>query len=121
MLIEQFTDRTPISIEQDFYATMFLTNLVAFAKMESDMSIKHADSEKSLKYKHKTNEKMLIGLLKDKLILMLLCPDPNQRQRIFDGVIAEASRFKTEVRPGRHFDRPKDAHHRRRIRRKSVI
>lgn len=121
MLIEQFTGRTPISIEQDFYATMYLTNLVAFAKMESDMSIKQADDEKSLKYKYKTNEKMLIGLLKDKLILMLLCPDPNQRQQIFDGVIAEASRFKTEIRPDRHFDRPKDAHHRRRIRRKSVI
>ncbi len=121
MLIEQFTGRTPISIEQDFYATMYLTNLVAFAKMESDMSIKQADAEKILKYKHKTNEKMLIGLLKDKLILMLLCSDPNQRQQIFDELITEASRFKTEVRPGRHFDRPKDAHHRRRIRRKSVI
>jgi hypothetical protein len=121
MQIEQFTGRTRISIEQDFYATMYLTNLVSIAKMESDKRIKKDIDRRNLNCEYKTNEKMLIGILKDKLILMLLCPNPHKRNQIFESIIENATRYKTQIRPNRHFERPKDAHHRRKIRRKSVL
>ena len=89
--------------------------------METDGKIKHDIECKNIKYEYKTNEKMLIGLLKNKLILMLLCPDPLQRSHMFEYILQEASRYKTQIRPNRHFDRPKDSHHRRKLRRKNVL
>jgi hypothetical protein len=121
MLIEHFTGKTRISIEQDFYATMYLTNLVAFVKMQSDQLIKESSENKQLKHEYQTNEKMLIGILKDKLILALLCSELSKRENLFNHIITDVSRFKSEIRPGRHFECPKDAHHRRRHRLKNVL
>jgi hypothetical protein len=37
--IENFTGETPIAIEQDFYATMYLANMVALAKKDANQVI----------------------------------------------------------------------------------
>jgi len=113
LLIEHFTGKTKVSIEQDFYAAIYLANMAAFAKMESDSIIMKQDSSKSLKYKRKTNQQVLIGILKDKLILMLLCNNKKKREKMFQSIMRQVVRYKTDIRPGRHFKRPVDAHHRR--------
>jgi hypothetical protein len=47
-----FEDDQPVGVLQDFYATMFLTNLVAFAEMgcEEELELIHSSKENAYKY-----------------------------------------------------------------------
>lgn len=85
--LENFTGKTVASLLQDFWATMTLANLVAFAKIEADEKIQLAIQGKNLKHSYQANTNLLIGALKDKLILMLTLDDPLERQAIFDYII----------------------------------
>jgi hypothetical protein len=89
LMLENFTGKTVISVLQDFWATMTLTNLVAFAKHQADDQIKKADEGKNLKHERQANTNILIGNLKDKLILMLLCDDLAEQSQMFDKIMAK--------------------------------
>lgn len=106
LLLESFSGRTSISIKQDFYATMYLANIVAFSKDECDHIIAEDQKDKSLKYEYQVNEKTLIGSLKNDLVLALICKKPEVRVEILNRVLKEASRSRSEIRPGRQFERP---------------
>lgn len=47
--LENFSGRTLISVQQDFYATMFLSNLVAISKVIADESIQEMNSRQGAK------------------------------------------------------------------------
>ena len=47
--IENFTGETPIAIEQDFYATMYLANMVSLAKKDAQQIIEEKYKDKKLK------------------------------------------------------------------------
>lgn len=103
--IENFTGETPIAIEQDFYATMYLSNMVALAKMDADASIKEKNKDKNLKYEYKVNTNILIGKLKNSLVLMLLEKSAWKRSRILKKIMKEISRNIIPIRPGRRYPR----------------
>ncbi len=103
LLLETFTGRTSQAIKQDFYCTMYLANIVSFAKMETDEGIAVEQEQKDLKYKYETNENMLIGKLKNQLILALICDDMIIRQNILNNVLTKASRFRSPIRPRGQF------------------
>ena len=121
--IENFSGRTLISVQQDFYATMYLSNLVAITKIMSDEEIKKQAKDKELKYKYQTNESRLISQLKDEMILCLLIEDPMKRSEVMERIIQEAARNKSPIRSERSFDQ-KDPEKRRcsikRYRKKSL-
>jgi hypothetical protein len=121
LLLEHFTGKTRISIEQDFYATAYLSNMAAFVQSDADHAITAEDSHKALKYKRQVNRQILIGMLKDKFILMTLCDDTDKRNAMLDSITDKLVRYKTDIRPERHYSRPSDCHHRRRHRLKGVI
>jgi len=93
--IENFTGATQIAIEQDFYATMYLTNMVSLAKKDADQDIKEKYKDKNLKYEYKVNTNILIGKLKDNLILMMLEWSPRKRSKMLKEIKAN-SNFKLE-------------------------
>jgi len=105
--IENFTGTTKRAIEQDFYATIYLSNMVELARSRSDELIDNRNKDKNLKYKQKTNLNILIGSLKEKLIKMLLETSKKKRNKIFNEIIEQISRSTVPVRPGRHFARKK--------------
>jgi hypothetical protein len=108
LALESFSGRKPIAIEQDFYATMYLANIVSFTKIEVDQAIQTQDADKALKHQYQANEKMIVGHLKNKLVLALIQSNPDLRQHLFDQVILTLTRYKVPIRHGRHFDRTKD-------------
>ena len=115
--IENFSGRTLISVQQDFYATMYLSNLVAITKIMSDEEIKKQAKDKELKYKYQTNESRLISQLKDEMILCLLIEDPMKRSEVMERIIQAAARNKSPIRSERSFDRKDPEKRRRSIRR----
>jgi hypothetical protein len=84
--IENFTGETPIAIKQDFYATIYLSNMVALAKMDANAIINEKNKSKNLKYEYKVNTNILVGKLKNSLVSMLL--EKNSRKRsITEGLL----------------------------------
>ena len=97
LMLENFTGKTVVSVLQDFWATMTLSNLSAFTKLEADSQIEQADKEKDNKHKYQANTNILIGNLKDKLILMLLCDDPVRQSKMFDDIMAKIVKSKVPI------------------------
>lgn len=105
--IENFTGDTKIAVEQDFYASIYLSNMAALAKHEADEKITRKNAGKGLKYDYKVNMNILIGKLKDSMVLMLLEDSPRKRTKMFKVIMAEISRNIIPIRPGRSFIREK--------------
>ncbi len=105
--LQKFTGDTPLSVEQDFYATMFLANMASFVKREADEMIAIEQEGKDLTYEYKTNTNVLIGKLKTNLIRLILEKSPRRRKRIYKQILDEITRSRTPIRPGRSFIRNK--------------
>lgn len=103
--LENFTGKTVLSVFQDFYASMFLSNMATFAKYVTDAEIQKDHANKNLDYEYQTNVNILIGKLKDNLVLALLEPEPNKRDRALKKVLAEIAKNRTPIRPDRKFER----------------
>jgi hypothetical protein len=81
--------------------------MVEMARSRSDELVDERNKNKDLKYKQKTNLNILVGVLKEKLIKMLLENNSRKRNKIFKGIIDRITRSTVPVRPGRHFPRNK--------------
>jgi hypothetical protein len=103
--IENFSGETPIAIEQDFYATMYLSNMVSLAKMDANLIIEEENKDKELKYEYKVNTNILIGKLKNSLVLMLLEKSTRKRSKVLKKIMKEISRNVIPIRPGRSYIR----------------
>ncbi|WP_231272851.1 IS4 family transposase [Clostridium botulinum] len=103
--IENFTGRTKKAIEQDFYASIYLSNMIELARQESDKIIKEKNKGKNLKHEYKTNLNILIGSLKDKLIIMMLEKDRGKRTKMFKNIMKQASQNTIPIRLGRQYPR----------------
>ena len=99
--IENFTGDTKLAVEQDFYASMYLTNLVSISKAEVDQRIAEKNRDKDLKYEYKVNKNILIGKLKDNFVSILLEENPDKRAKMLDKIKDEISRNYIPIRPGR--------------------
>jgi len=105
--IENFTGDTAITVEQDFYATIYLSNMVALAKRDANKEIHDKNEGKNLKHEYKVNTNILIGKLKDSLVLMLLEDDTEKRTKMYKQIMQEISRNVMPIRPGRSNTRKK--------------
>lgn len=71
--IENFTGNHPQSICQDFYITMFLSNLASIIKRDTDRIIAEETKNPEKAFYYQTNRGMVINRLKES-ILELLSP-----------------------------------------------
>ena len=103
--IENFTGDTSISVEQDFYASMYLINMASIAKNDANENIKETNANKNLKYEYKANSNILIGKLKDSLVMMLIENEPSIRNEMLDSIMDEIQRNLIPIRIDRKFKR----------------
>jgi hypothetical protein len=108
LCLETFSGKTTVSVKQDFYSTMYIANLVAFAKLESNEIIAMENEGKVLKYQYIANENVLIGIFKNEIITALLCRSQKKRKQLLQHLIEEIARNRSEIRPDRHFSRPEN-------------
>ncbi len=100
--LENFSGRTVLAVKQDFYASMYLANVACFAKYISDENIREDNKEKDLKYAYQTNTNILIGKLKDDLILAILVKSNRKRLKMLRRIITEISRSRVPIIEDRH-------------------
>ncbi|QGG49369.1 Transposase DDE domain protein [Heliorestis convoluta] len=99
--LQNFTGETELAVKQDFYASMYLANMAALAKNEVNEEITQKNEDKDLKYKYQVNINILIGKLKDSLVLMLLEDNTEKRTAMFRKIMDELHRNVVPIRPGR--------------------
>ncbi|WP_032078992.1 IS4 family transposase [Clostridium drakei] len=103
--IENFSGETPIAIKQDFYATMYLSNMVSLAKKDANAIIEKSNADKDLKHEYKVNTNILIGKLKTSLVVMLLEKNHRKRCEILNKIMEEISKNVIPIRPKRQYAR----------------
>lgn len=103
--IEKFAGGTQQTIEQEFYAALFIANMASLMKCESDEIIAAEQKDKDLKYEYKTNNNILIGALKDKIVCLITEANPRRRKKLYKKILQEVQRNRVPVRPGRQFKR----------------
>jgi len=105
MELQKFTGDTPVTVEQEFYASIYLSNMAAFVKQEADERIAEEQKPKNLKHKYTVNTNILIGKLKDNMVQIMLEESPRKRKLIYQKLLKDISRNKSPKRTGRKFPR----------------
>jgi hypothetical protein len=99
--IENFSGRTVQAIQQDFFVTMYMSNLAAIAYWEAQAIVEAQREGKNNKYQYHVNVNHEIGVLKDAFIASLLIDDERLRTTRANHILFLLSKRVTPVRPGR--------------------
>jgi hypothetical protein len=99
--IEEFTGKTPRAVRQDFYITMFLTNIAAILKAAADEIIA-ANAKSKNRYKYQAKRTFIIGMVKEDVPEMLI----NGISLVkIEELVESASKKKSQIKPDRSYPR----------------
>ena len=105
--IENFSGEKPLIIEQDFYATQFVSNMAAILKHDAEEQLKKKNKEKNLKHEYKINNNILFGKIKNQLVLLLLEENEEKKLILYKDFIEQIQKNVIPVRKNRKFERKK--------------
>lgn len=101
--IEDFTGITPICVIQDFYATIFLANMLTFLEDECEKEIEAINSNENLKYQYKINSALAIITLKKNVVELFMSSSKRSFVKNMNCIRSELLKCLTPIRPNRHF------------------
>jgi len=103
--LENFSGKTKVSVLQDFYATMWLANIIAFAAEEADELIADSDSDKPLKYSRKASRNRSISKFRDVFLRLIVEPNACKRNEILTSLVSDIARYPIPIVTGRSPER----------------
>ena len=95
--LENFSGCLPIAIEQDFYANIYLSNMLVLAKDEANEKVKK--EKKNLKYEYKVNMNIFIGKMIPMLVCVFLEEDSDKRGKMYVKVMKSIEKNIVPIRP----------------------
>lgn len=101
--IQNISGHSKIVVEQEFYAQMYLLNIAEDLRKEANKKVT-AKKENGYKYDYKVNMNILIGKLREKLILLLIGQvflNENNADEKYRNLIEEISKNIIPIRPNR--------------------
>jgi hypothetical protein len=104
--IENFTGTKPILLEQDIYATIYLSNIMNDIMLEAQLEL---DLEQGHDGKHvmAINKNIAMGIMKEDLIHFILEKSDRRRRSLMLAIVNEIKCNLLPVRKGRHYPRTK--------------
>ena len=102
--IENFTGNSVLAVRQDFYATMYMTNMASAAWWDAQNIVVSERENKNNKYEYQVNVNHEIGILKDRLIFALTLPNPSAE---VEKILICLAKRVCPVKPGRSCKRNK--------------
>ena len=99
--LENFTGKTKITIEQDFYAQIYTFNVLQDIKYTNTRRIQEKHLNKNLKYKYKVNINILAGWLKNILIAVMFIEDGEEQEKLYNIIVEKAERNLVAIKPNR--------------------
>ena len=120
--LENFTGKTYLTIMQDFFATCYMTNMVASIAAEAQEELTEVEKDHNYKQEHKVNVHILIGRFKREFIQIVLLGDLMETNRRLDALVQQATRSycsgSTKPPPPRN---RKETHHKKSLPRKRAF
>lgn len=100
--LEKFTGYRPNGIRQDFFTCLFLLNLSALLKKESE---RRKNQKSGTKWNYQISISAVINLVRENMVKLLY----NTKQRIYilDKIADALKNKRSAIRPGRHCERKK--------------
>jgi len=105
--VENFSGLTVEAVKQDFFITMYMSNIAAVASWEAQETIDEIHESKDNKYDYHVNTNHAIGTLKDRFILALLEDNPLLRSKKIDRILNLMTKHYVPTRPDRSLPRKK--------------
>lgn len=105
--IENFSGTTEIAVRQDFFASMFLSNLAQAMIIDMRVDMEHVHNHKDNNFTYQQNVAQTIGILKVKVVKMLLLHSNIARGRMFASIRRKLFRCVCPQKPHRSFPRLK--------------
>ena len=99
--IEAFNSIKPVSIRQEFFAAMYLSNLAAIIKLEADSMVAVSANNR---HNYQSNRSYILNRIKSNIILLLRSPLSVCNNILFR-IIEESSKILSIIRPDRKFGR----------------
>jgi hypothetical protein len=103
--IENFTGTSELVLLQDFYATMFMTNIVGFGLLDANNELKRSGKKQKRKHEHKVNVRMAIYELRNEFINLYTINSPRKRGKIFKKIMNRLIENTVPFRPRKPFPR----------------
>jgi hypothetical protein len=103
--VENFSGRTVEAVKQDFFITMYMSNIAAIACWEAQEVVDEARKQKANKYYYHVNVNHAIGTLKDRFILAMLEPSAWVRSYKVKRILRLLIEHVVPWRPGRSIPR----------------
>lgn len=97
--IENFSSANMQLIEQDFYATIFIANLLAVVQNYADEEL--SKEKKGLTYDYKTNTNVAISELKDMVLQVVMSKNPFKKLYIMRKLLDQIKRYVLPIRNNR--------------------
>ena len=111
--IEEFSGTKPIAIEQDFYASIYLSMIAGIIKKDADAAIANANKDKSLNSTYQSNRNFILGQVFKQIIKLLV--KTRLRNKILESILEKAIKIRSQVRYNRSCERkkkhPRKKHH----------
>lgn len=98
--LEQFSGHRVICIQQDFHASVFVSNLQSLINKQCDVYLKNMNER--CKYKYKINRNVSFGILKNEIVHLFFNAEPLE---ILKKLEEKFKRHTEPIRPGRKYDR----------------
>jgi hypothetical protein len=103
--VENFSGILADNIRQNFYAAMTLANIAAELYEEGQKAVEEDQKGKGNKWKYQVNVNHETGVLKDRMIVMLLEDDGKKRGRMLEDTVELLKSRIIPVRPNRSIPR----------------
>lgn len=103
LLLEKFTGISDLCIRQDFFASLFLANLLACVEADCEEPVQKRNQEKTGKYCHQINTTLAVSELKSHIVELIVTESPRKRRKLLRQIQDELMHNLLPVRPGRSF------------------
>ncbi|WP_160690106.1 IS4 family transposase [Clostridium sp. C2-6-12] len=111
--IEEFSGTKPIAIEQDFYASIYISMVASLIKKDADAAIANDNDNKHLKSEYQANRNFILSEVLQKIIGMMV--KPISGKRILENILERAKKIRSQIRPNRNYEQknkhPRKKHH----------
>ena len=101
--LEEFSGSHPTAIRQDFYISVFLSNLVSILKSDVDSKIAEKDMDTQNKYRYQANRSFLISRI-NKYTVKILTGAVKTEEAI-QRIVSSAIRVRSQKQPDRKYSR----------------
>lgn len=103
--LENYSGVNAICIQQDFYASLFLSNAMAFLEADCAEEIAKWNAGEKKKYEYQLNRARTIELLRESFVELVITNSPRKRKKLYKHIQKQLQQSLLPIREGRTYPR----------------